>query len=172
MNPKLRLQNLIAFGQTQAAMRDMGPTPLVQAQFGDLQVLDDLQIIQHFGFSSSPPAGANVATLFGGGNKSKGIILGTVDPASRRRMLLTGETVVHDVWGNEVHLSQSGVTIRHATQVTIAAPNAVIQAPNGLRVLGPITSTGEITAHCDVASVSLGGHRGHTSLGGPPTPGT
>ena len=159
MSPQRRLQNLIAFGQTQAAVLDGGPTPLVQAKFGDLQALDGLQIVQHFGFSSSAPPGTNVVALFGAGSKSKGTILGTVAPASRRKLLLSGEAVVHDLWGNEVHLSQAGVTVRHATNVTIAAPTQVlIQSAGGVRVEGPLTCTGEVTAMCDGAFVTLSRH--------------
>ena len=169
-DPQRRLQNLIAYGQTGTGVNDSGPTPLVQASFGDLQVLDDLQIVQHFGFSSSAPQGTNVVALFGTGSKSKGTILGTVAPASRRRMLVSGETVVYDLWGNEVHLSQAGVTIKHSTQVTIQVGSmSAVFTTAGLAVTGGVTAgvgTGD--------QVTLQHHTHPTAaLGGPsmPTPG-
>ena len=178
MSPHRRLQNLIAFGQTQAALRDDGPTPLVQASFGDLQTLDDMQIIQHFGFSSSAPAGSNVVSLFGAGNKSKGVILGSVAPASRRRMLVTGETVVYDLWGNEVHLGQAGLTIKHATQLTIQVGSmSAVFSSGGLAVTnGTVTSTGDQVAGFGTGDqVAQLTHKHPTAeLGSPssPTPGT
>ncbi len=122
---QVRLANLLAIGKTRAAMQDAGATPLVQAGFGDLQLLDGLQIVQHFGFSSSPPLGSNVVAAFVGGDKSRGLIIGSVEPGSRRKLLLSGETVVHDQWGNEAHFGQHGITISHATSVTIKAAGSI-----------------------------------------------
>ena len=171
MNAHRRLQNLLAYGQTTAAMDDAGATPLLQAQFGDLQVLSGLQLLAQFGFSSSPPVGTNLAALFAGGDKSRGVILGTVNPGARRRMLVTGETTIYDVWGNEVHLSQAAATVKHSTQVIVTCPNTTIQG--NLRVQGAITCTEEVTAQCDGgASVTLSRHHGHTNSIIPPTPGT
>ncbi len=130
-SPHVRLANLLAIGKTRAAMQDAGATPLVQAGFGDLQLLDGLQIVQHFGFSSSPPLGSNVVAAFVGGDKSRGVILGSVEPGSRRKFLVPGEAVVHDLWGNEAHFGQHGISITHATNVTIkVAASILLDAPD------------------------------------------
>ena len=162
MNPWTRLQNLVAWGQTKTNVDDTGHTPTVQVQLSHIETMPGLQILQHAGFSSSPPPGSRVMALFGAGDRSKGTIIGTVDPATRRTGLMPGETVVHDMWGNEVHLSEAGVVVKHATKVTITCPL--------VRIEGALQVTGQVTAMCDGPSVTLSQHK---HAGGPvPTPGT
>jgi phage gp45-like len=106
-----RMQNLVAWGQTTTTVQDGGATPTVQVQLSALETKDGLQVLGQFGFSSSTPKGSRVVVIFGAGDRSKGTILGTVNPRTRRTGLAEGETVIFDNWGNEVHLSQAGVTV-------------------------------------------------------------
>ena len=181
-----RMQNLVAWGSTQTVMDDSGGTPSVQAQPSVLELQNGLQIIHHFGFSSSPPNGSRFLALFGAGDRAKGTILGTVHATYRRTGLVEGETVVHDMWGNEVHFAQSGITIKQANLVTIETPNVVVNAPTsvtvtsptvtikasaGVRIEGKLDVTEEVKAMCDGAFVTLSQHHGHQGTA-PPTPGT
>ena len=187
------MQNLVAWGSTQTVMDDSGATPSVQAQPSALELQNGLQIIHHFGFSSSAPKGSRFLAIYGGGDRTKGTILGTINAMFRRTGLAEGETVIHDMWGNEVHLAQSGITVKHAALVTIAAPQMVVNAPTSVTVNAPevtvvastsvtVTSplvcvegaldvTGEVKAMCDGAFVTLSKHKGHMGTASP-TPGT
>ena len=181
-----RMQNLVAWGATQTVMDDSGGTPTVQAQPTQIELQNGMQILGHFGFSSSPPKGSRFLVLFGAGDRAKGTIVGTVNAQYRRTGLVEGETVVHDMWGNEVHFAQSGITVKQSALVTIDAPNVVVNAPaavtvtspqvtiiasGGLRVEGPINCTEEVKAFCDGPFVTLSQHRGHQGTA-PPTSGT
>lgn len=152
-----RVQNLIGFGKTTTTMNDAGATPTVQVEMhGGQQVIDGLQSIGLFGFSSSMPPDTSVVTLFAGGNRSRGVILGTVDPASRRRNLQPGEVAIGPSGDIEIHFAPGLITIKHPGKVRVETPR--------------LECTGEIVAHCDSASVTLGQHIHGT--GSPPRPGT
>lgn len=153
-----RLSNLVAFGQTTAAMDDAGATPKVQARLSDLETHPGLQVIGHFGFSSSMPPGTNVVALFADGDRSKGVMLGTVDPATRRAGLKPGEVSVGPSITIEIHFAADQVTIKHPTKVRVESPM--------------LECTGEVKAMCDGAFVTLSEHKGHTGGGQPPTPNT
>lgn len=171
-----RLQSVVAWGSTDAEVNDAGPTQTVNLRLSAIEAPPNMQVLNLVGFSSAMPKGSRVVALFSAGDRSKGVILGTVASASRRKGLLSGETTVYDLWGNEVHLSQAGVTVKHAAKVTIAAPTQVlIQCAGGVRIEGPLNCTEEVTAHCDAAITRLSQHTHPTAApGGPsmPTPGT
>ena len=153
-----RFFNLFAFGHTTAPVKDGGKTPTVQLRLNGLQTIDDVQVVHHFGFSSSAPVNSKMVSVSVSGDRSRTVIIGSVEGATRRKDLVTNETVVFDGWGNEVHLSQAGITVKHGTLVTIDAPGCTVKAPNGLRVEGHIDCTGEVRANCDGQAVTLSQH--------------
>lgn len=166
-----RMQNLVAFGQTTDVVDDSGATPTVQAQLTALETHPGLQVIHHFGFSSSAPKGSRIAALFGAGDRSKGIILGTVDGGSRYRNLGSGESVQFNLYGMSLLMGQNGITIN--------AGGKPVTVTNGskARFEMPIESTAEVTAQCDGAFVHLSTHQTTNvqsggGLSGPPKPNT
>lgn len=82
--------------------------------------------LQHFGLSSTPPAGAEGVLLAQGGRSDRAHILGLEHPDYRPRGVEAGGTVIYDANGQAVSLVKNNLRIVGSGTVTISAPTIVL----------------------------------------------
>ncbi|MGY2158624.1 phage baseplate assembly protein V [Pseudomonas tolaasii] len=133
---------------------DSKTAQLLQVKLNDSETRDGTPRIAEFGFTSRPPQGSDVLVVFLGGDRSKGVVVATAHQASRPANLHEGESMVYDLWGKSIYLTQSGgivveangtpVTVNNATTVTINAAQAIQMNTPVLRVTGDIEAGGNV----------------------------
>lgn len=141
---------------TVADVDDSGPQQFVHGTGLSGQDIGRMVRVQHFGLSSTPPAGSEGHGLALGGGADRLFALGMEHPGLRPRGLPGGATALYDAAGNiiklvgtEVDMSFSvpwKVTARGVT-ITSDGQNITIQAPGAKILLGtgpyfPVQTTG------------------------------
>ena len=122
--------------------------------------LSRVQRVQNFGLSSHPPKGSTAVVLTVGGSRSHSIVIAVEDPQSRPENLEAGESMVYDQAGNFVHIKANEIHVKHASKVTVEAPE--VELTGNLTVAGTITGGAVQTA----AGVDLDGHTHPGDSGG------
>ncbi len=87
------------------------PIHTVQVEGYDDEVLDGVEHIGDYGFTSAVPAGAQVIVGCVGGNRDFPIVLSIGHAASRPVDLVEGETAQYSKFGNEVRLNAAGEVV-------------------------------------------------------------
>jgi phage baseplate assembly protein V len=151
-------------------VNDAGGVQMMQVKLNALETRDNTPRAAEFGFTSNPPIGSDAFVVFLGGDRSNGVVLGTVHQPSRPKNLAPGETMLYSQDGKYVYLTASGgivveaknqaVTVNDATTVTINAATKV-------RMVTPrLECTGDIVDNCDTTGRSMASERviynGHT----------
>src|SRR5471030_1162838 len=103
--------------------------------------------LMEFGFSSSLPPDSDVLVVYLAGDRSNGVVIASGHKGSRHANLKSGETVLYNLWGQYIKLTEKGieveangqaVTVNNATQVTINASDSVEMNTPLLKVSGDI----------------------------------
>lgn len=138
------------------------------------QALPDLELFQHFGFSSAPPAGTQLIVLPLGGRTSAGVVVASENGAFRFHLEASGEAALYNQWGDVVHMradrtihlvaearvqiDTAEVQINATSSVTINTPEFIVDASTVVELNTPtvdastaITAGTDITAGGDVA---------------------
>ena len=159
---------------------DSKTAQLLQVKLNDSETRDGTPRIAEFGFTSRPPQGSDVLVVFLGGDRSKGVVVATAHQASRPGSLREGETMVYDLWGKSIYLTQSGgiivdakgtpVTVNGATTVTINAAEAVQMNTPVLRVSGDIEAGGNVKDKVRTMADDRSIFNQHTNGSGTTTP--
>lgn len=159
---------------------DSRSVQLLQVKLNDSETRDDTPRIADFGLTSRPPDGSDVLVVFLGGDRSKGVVVATAHQGSRPKGLLTGETMLYDLWGKSVYLTKAGgivveaqgtpVTVNNATTVTINAADSVELVTPLLHVTGDIVADGNITDSVRSMADDRGLFNSHTNGSGTTTP--
>ena len=159
---------------------DSHSAQLLQVKLNDSETRDDTPRIAEFGLTSRPPDGSDVLVVFLGGDRSKGVVVATAHQASRPKGLLTGETMLYDLWGKSVYLTKAGgivveaqgapVTVNNATTVTIIAADSVELVTPLLHVTGDIVAGGNITDAVRSMAADRELFNAHTNGSGTTTP--
>lgn len=136
-----RVRNAMAFGLTTAPVTAPGGIAQVQVRLNQLEVAM-LKLVEQRGFASSLPVGTPLVALFQGGDRSNGVVMGTVAPKSRPPL------------GGAEDACMYG----YGFAVTISADGVHITAPD-VFVSGNLHVTGEVTAKAEAGSVTLSQHR-------------
>jgi len=117
------------------------------------EVLDQVERLSEYGFSSNPLAGASSLVLFAGGNRGHAVIVATDDARYRAHGLNSGEVCVYNNTGSKILLKSDGSIV-------------ITPASGTLTVNGAITATGDVKA----GSISLESHvHGGVQSGGSKT---
>lgn len=110
---------------------------ILQIELSPLEVAD-LPRASEYGFASLPPDNCRVIVVFNGGDRSKGVIIGTHDIASRFKLANKGEVALFDnagengapgkwIWakgaggGWEIECNHEPFVLKDASAVTISA---------------------------------------------------
>jgi len=151
-----RIQLMSSWGRITFA-DDSQPAQLLQISLNDDETRDDTPRIAEFGLTSVPPDGSDVLVVFLGGDRSKGVVVATGHQASRPLGLTKGETMLYDLQGKHVYLTNaagivieaagSPVTVNNATVVTINASNSVVMQTPILKVSGDIQDNYQTNPH-------------------------
>ncbi|OOF50261.1 baseplate assembly protein [Rodentibacter genomosp. 1] len=94
------------------------------------ETLQDVELMQHFGFTSVPPADTQAVILPIGGQTSHGIVIATENGSFRVKNLQGGEVAVYDESGSSIVLKKGRLIeidcdvlkIKAATKVAISSP--------------------------------------------------
>lgn len=84
---------------------------LVQAHGVAGEVLQGAELMQHYGFTSNPPAGSVCVVLPLGGKTSHGIIVATEHGNYRVKSLKSGECGIYDDLGQSIILKRDGIVV-------------------------------------------------------------
>jgi len=151
-----------------SAVSDGAAIQTVQARMLADEVLDDVERIQQYGFTSVPLPGAEGVVVLVGGNRDHGLVIATDDRRYRLTGLPGGEVAIYDDLGQKVHLTRTGIVVNGAGHpVTITNTPAV-------RMETTLLVTGDIKDNCDGAGKTMAAMRsifnGHGHPGAPGAP--
>lgn len=123
------------------ALKDAGARQQAQVEMLKDEVIDDVEHMQNYGFTSHP-TGGDCAVAFNGGSREQGIVL-VIDDRRYRIPLEAGEVAMYDDQGNKIELLRDMVKITAVQHVEVMAPT--IKLIGDLEVIGNIKSTGTVT---------------------------
>jgi phage baseplate assembly protein V len=103
--------------------------PIQSAQVAALadEVLQDVEQIQQFGFTSNPPVGSEAIVLPLSGQTSHGIIIATEYGEYRIKALAAGEVAVYNQSG-------ASITLKNGKLIEIDCETLNIKAPAGVKI--------------------------------------
>lgn len=111
-----------------------------------------------FGFSSGLPAGTDVVLAFLGGDRSSPIVIATNHQGYRHTGLKSGETVVYNQWGMNIHLTEEGIFIdAKGKDVEVSnARNITATAIEQVKLITPkLLVTGDVIDNCETNNKTL-----------------
>ena len=122
-----------------------------------LSIIDKIPHLGHFGVAANPPAQSDVIVLNIGGDRGNSVAIACGHQTYRLKNLNPGEVALYDQWGNTVVLTQAGMTLTHATKITLSAPTIEFDA-NDVRLGaagGPaVARVGDVVSGGTIASGS------------------
>lgn len=141
----------------------------VQAEALAGEQLQDVELMQQFGFSSAPPDGAQLIVLPLGGRTSASVVVATEHGAFRVKLNNQGEAVIYNQWGDLVHLRKDR-SIRVVAALKVVMETPLLTVTGAIHAGGNITTDQSVTATLDVRDAggtkSMAGMRttynGHT----------
>lgn len=140
-----------AFRGKTALVDSGGTTQRVQVEGLADETLQELELVQHFGFTANPPAGADAVILPLGGKSSHGVIIATEHGSYRIKGLAGGEVAVYDQSGSSITLKQGRLIKIDCDKLEIAAPGGVkIDAPD-VQCSKQLTAQGQINGNGGMA---------------------
>lgn len=108
------------------------------------EAVPNLEVMQHFGFTSTPPDGTQAIVLPLGGRTSASVIIATEHSAHRLQLDNRGEAAIYTDDGTCVYVKRGGqVLIKADTRVLIDCP--LTETSGDLAVGGDISAAGDIT---------------------------
>lgn len=144
-------------------VNDTGGVQMMQVKLNPLETRDNTPRVAEFGLTSNPPVGSDAFVVFLGGDRSNGVVLGTVHQASRPKNLATGETMIYSQDGKQIYLTASGGIIVKANGQPVEVDNATvvtINAATKVRMVTPkLECTGDIVDNCDTTGRSMAADR-------------
>jgi phage gp45-like len=125
-----RILGMLGISATTAAADESAGIQKLQVQIlgigNPVELREPIPSVQQFGFASSPVPGASHVVTFLGGDRTKGIAIGSNDPRFRPTGMKSGEAMMYDSLGRQIYLSQPGVVIdANGAPVTINGASAV-----------------------------------------------
>ncbi|WP_343618826.1 phage baseplate assembly protein V [Ralstonia sp.] len=144
-------------------VNDSGGVQMMQVKLNPLETRDNTPRVAEFGLTSNPPAGSDAFVVFLGGDRSNGVVLGTVHQASRPKSLAAGETMIYSEDGKQIYLTAAGGIVVKANGQPVEVDNATvvtINASTKVRMVTPrLECTGDIVDNCDTTGRSMAADR-------------
>ncbi|HBD37517.1 MAG TPA: baseplate assembly protein, partial [Cupriavidus sp.] len=136
---------------------------MMQVKLNALETRDNTPRVGEFGHASNPPVGSDAIVVFLGGDRSNGVVLGTVHQPSRPTGLAPGESMLYSQDGKRVYLTASGGIVVEAKNQAVTVNNATtvtINASAKVRMVTPrFECTGDIVDNCDTTGRSMAADR-------------
>lgn len=129
-----RALNMLAKAVTRRIVDALGrQTAQVEVTKGEL--IDDVERMQDYGFTSNPPVGGTDALLaFFGGDRSQGIIIRMENRSFRLKSLESGEVAMFDDLGNVFKLGREQIDIVGLTKVVVTSPEVEVVAATSAKI--------------------------------------
>lgn len=149
MNDVLNLVKMVFGRGVIRAVKDTGARQQTQVEMLKNEIIDNVEHMQNYGFTSHPKGG-DCAVAFNGGSREQGIVL-VIDDRRYRIPLLAGEVAMYDDLGNKIELLREMVKITAVQHVEVVAPTIKLigdlELVGNMKILGDIDSTGTITSN-------------------------
>lgn len=127
--------------------------------------LQDIELLQHFGFTSAPPDGTQLIVIPLGGRTSAAVVVASEHGAYRFKVDAQGEAALYNQWGDVIHLKQDrSVRVAAALKVRLETPltetTGNLTVGGAMSVAGAVTTGSTIVAAGNItgAGKSLGSH--------------
>ncbi|VVE14590.1 phage baseplate assembly protein V [Pandoraea anapnoica] len=113
--------------------------PVVMASGTGLadEPLSDVELMQHFGFTSAPPPGSMLVVVPVGGASSHGVIVATEHVQLRIKGLQTGETAVYNAYGDYLLFGKDHTTTLKTKNFVVDSETTTIKASQGIKLDTP-----------------------------------
>lgn len=116
----------------------------VQAEALAGEQLQDVELMQQFGFTSAPPDGAQLIVLPLGGRTSAAVVVATEHGSYRFKLGAQGEMAIYNQWGDFVHMkADRSIHVKAAAKLFVEAPLA--EFTGNVTVAGTLGVTGAVT---------------------------
>lgn len=121
-----RALNMLAKAVTKKIIDTLGrQTAQVEVTKGEL--IDDMERMQDYGFTSNPPvAGTDAIVAFLGGSREQGVIIRMENRQFRLKALEAGEVAMFDDLGNVFKMGREAVDLVAVTKATVSAPEVQV----------------------------------------------
>lgn len=126
------------------------------------ETLQDVELMQHFGFTSVPPAGTQSVIIPIGGQTSHGIVIATENGAFRVKNLQNGEVAIYDQSGSTVVLKQGRLIEVDCDRFVLNCKNYQVNATQGANFDTPKLETSQVLT----AQGKINGNGGMAVQGG------
>lgn len=170
---RLRLAALLGRGESHLS-NSTGSRQLLQIELARGEVLDNVEHVEPYGFTSNPLAGAEVVAASFCGDRTHTVVLLAADGRYRKQGLQAGEVALYTDEGDYVLLSRGRIIkVVAGTKVQVTAPELeviastkvtlqtpLVECTQNLKVDGTLDVTGAATLHA-TANVT-----GMTTVGG------
>lgn len=142
------------------------------------ETIQDLELMQQFGFTSVPPAGTQAVVIPLGGKTTHGIIVATENGSFRVKNLKNGEVAIYDSSGSTIILKNNRVIDVECDAYNVKCKTYQVTASDGATINGDLTqadgsfsTSGDVTASGDVSAngTSLSTHKHNEQGDGRPT---
>lgn len=123
--------------------------PVQRVQLSGLadETLQDLEHLQEFGFTSSPPEGTEAVVIPLGGNTSHGMIVATEHGSFRVKNLKPGETAIYSNEGAKIVIKQGRIIEADCDVFKVNCKSYQVSASDGAEFDTPnLSATQQVTA--------------------------
>lgn len=170
-----RLDVFFSRGMLHATVATGGVQKL-QVELQPGEVLDNIEHLEPYGFTSRPLPGAEVASASLGGDRNRTVVLIAADRRYRKRNLVAGEVAIYTDEGDYILLSRGRIVqVVAGTRVRVTAP--AVEIIGNATVSGTLTVAGAILSNTSIAdpagtlAEARGYYNSHTHpAGGVPSP--
>lgn len=149
-----------AFRAVLSSLRKDTPQQLVDGTGLSDEQLRQLELFQHFGFSSAPPKDSQLIVVPLGGRTSAAVVVASEHGTYRFQLGADGEAALYNQWGDVVHLradrtihlqAQAKVLI-DTSDVEVNASGSMVVNASSITLNAPlVTATGSIQAADDIS---------------------
>ena len=128
------------------SVKDSGKIQLVQVNLGNDEIIDSVERVQQFGFSSFPVKDSEAIVLCIAGDREHPIVIGT-DSGEHRPILISGETALYNAFNAIIKLKQNLIEINTLAGTPLLAKDGVLTG----NTINPVTGSPFASVPSDVS---------------------
>lgn len=126
----------------------------VQISGRESELLDQIDRVQEYGFTSKPKDGAECVLVALNGERDQALIIATEDKRYRIKDLGDGEVVIYDYQGQKIHFKKdNSILVDTSGKVTVDAP--LVEMTGKLIVDGDIFAKGDVRDKAETNTVDM-----------------